>query len=401
GNGRVTAPAVPTTWSAEENLRWRTPLPGSGASSPIVTADRVYLTAYTGYGVDRDEPGDPGDLARHLLAFDRATGRELWRASVPGVEGEDVYKGFITQHGYASSTPTTDGERVYVLFGKAGLHAYDLDGELAWKTDLGQMSDPAKWGDATSPIVVEGTVVVDAGVLGHHLVGVDGETGEIRWRIEDDGLTNSWTTPTVVEDEDGPLVLFSVPKRIIAVEPGSGEIVWEVESPLDDSTCASIVTADGKGYVMGTRRGRGMAFDCTPEPGGGDRVLWKRNIRSGICTPILVGGGMYWCTGGILMGADVETGDYLYRERLPRLDGPTGGFPNADYSSPVAVGDLIVQFTRSGESYVVRAGEEFDLVAHNPAFDGDESAFSSSPAVSNGELFVRSEAFLYCISAPL
>ncbi|MEM1452776.1 MAG: hypothetical protein AAGI22_26970, partial [Planctomycetota bacterium] len=171
--------------------------------------------------------------------------------------------------------------------------------------------------------------------------------------------------------------------------------------PLDDSTCASIVTADGKGYVMGTRRGRGMAFDCTPEPGGGDRVLWKRNIRSGICTPILVGGGMYWCTGGILMGADVETGDYLYRERLPRLDGPTGGFPNADYSSPVAVGDLIVQFTRSGESYVVRAGEEFDLVAHNPAFDGDESAFSSSPAVSNGELFVRSEAFLYCISAPL
>ncbi|MEM1449820.1 MAG: PQQ-binding-like beta-propeller repeat protein, partial [Planctomycetota bacterium] len=277
GNGRVTAPAVPTTWSAEENLRWRTPLPGSGASSPIVTADRVYLTAYTGYGVDRDEPGDPGDLARHLLAFDRATGRELWRASVPGVEGEDVYKGFITQHGYASSTPTTDGERVYVLFGKAGLHAYDLDGELVWKTDLGQMSDPAKWGDATSPIVVEGTVVVDAGVLGHHLVGVDGETGEIRWRIEDDGLTNSWTTPTVVEDEDGPLVLFSVPKRIIAVEPGSGEIVWEVESPLDDSTCASIVTADGKGYVMGTRRGRGMAFDCTPEPGGGDRVLWKRN----------------------------------------------------------------------------------------------------------------------------
>ncbi len=97
------------------------------------------------------------------------------------------------------------------------------------------------------------------------------------------------------------------------------------------------------------------------------------------------------------MSADTENGEYVYRERLPQLSNPTT-FPNVDYSSPVAVGDHIILFMRNGECFVIKAGQEFDLVQHNPAFEGDDSAFSSTPAISGGDLFVRSYKYLYAIS---
>ncbi|MEM9803612.1 MAG: PQQ-binding-like beta-propeller repeat protein [Planctomycetota bacterium] len=397
GSGRIEGPAPPTEWSSDANLRWRTALPGSGTSSPIVSGDRVYVTAYTGYGVDPENVGELDDLARHLIALDRKSGKELWRATVPGGSEEDPYAGFICQHGYASSTPVTDGERIYALFGKAGLFAFELDGEEIWRTSVGAFSDPAKWGSATSPILVGETIVVDAGVLGHQLVGVDAATGDIKWSIEDASYTNSWSTPTTVPSADGELVLFSVPRNVIAVDPATGEVAWKVESPMDDSTTASVITRDQEAYLMGTRAGRGLAIDCEGGEDGEPDVIWKKSIRSGISTPVIVGNGMFWCSSGIFMGASLDDGEYFFRERVPRYDGASGGFGSADYSSPVAVGDLIFQFARNGEGYVLRASEEFELVAHNPAFEGDESNFSSSPALADGDMFIRSERFLYCI----
>ena len=143
-----------------------------------------------------------------------------------------------------------------------------------------------------------------------------------------------------------------------------------------------------------------MAVNCG---GSGDvsnsKTLWQTRLRSGIGTPIIVGNHMYWTSGGVFYAADLATGDYVYKQRLPRLGGPTGGFPNADYSSPIATGNRIIQFTRNGESYVIEAGDQFQLVAHNPAFADDDSAFSATPAISDGELFVRSESYLYCVSS--
>ena len=253
---------------------------------------------------------------------------------------------------------------------------------------------PAKWGDGTSPTLYDDYVIVNAGILGNKFVALDKKTGKEVWALKDKAFTNCWSTPTIVKTASGEQMLFNVPKKIVSVNPKTGAKNWEAESPLDDSTCGCIVTNGGNAFLMGSRVGHGMAIEC----GEQGKVAWKKRLRSGICTPLIVGDNMYWSTGGIIYAADCKTGEYVYRSRLPRKGGPTGGFPNADYSSPVAVGDKIIQFTRNGESYVIEAGNELNILAHNAAFEGDNSAFSSSPAIADGQIFIRSENKLYCIA---
>lgn len=396
GTGSVEGPVVPFVYSLEKNFAWRTALPGMGVSSPIVSGDRVYLTAYTGYGLSLEAPGDPKDLVRHLLAFDRATGEEIWRASVESDGGEDPFQGFITQHGYASSTPVTDGERIYALFGKSGLVAFDRDGRQLWRRGLGTKSDQARWGDASSPVLVGNVVVVNAGVLGRQVVGVDKKSGEVLWSVEDENFTNSWSTPAVYRGGAEPQVLVHFPSRIMGLDADTGDVLWHAATPLDDATSPSIVVHGDIAYLMGSRAGHAQAVKIG---GKGDvsktHVLWQTRVRAGITTPVLVDDALYWSSSGFFMALDTKTGEEIYRSRLPRIGGPTGGFPNADYSSPIAVGDTIVLFTRNGESYAIEAADEFKVLVHNAAFEGDTSSFRATPAASDGELFMRSDAYLY------
>ena len=111
---------LPVKWSETENLKWKFKMPGPGSSSPIVVGKRVFVTCWSGYGVDRDNPGDEKDLRRHLICLDRDTGNVLWDQSVEAVLPEDPYSGMFTEHGYASHTPVSDGQRIYVFFGKTG-----------------------------------------------------------------------------------------------------------------------------------------------------------------------------------------------------------------------------------------------------------------------------------------
>ncbi len=145
GGGISIDSGVATNWSAAENIQWKAELPGPGSSSPIVHDDRVFLTCYTGYGVDSRNPGNLADLKRHLLCFDRSNGKELWRATVDATGDEDEYRGFITDHGYSSSTPAADGEHVFAFFGKSGVIAWDREGNQKWQVSVGTQSDPAKW----------------------------------------------------------------------------------------------------------------------------------------------------------------------------------------------------------------------------------------------------------------
>ncbi|MEZ6073669.1 MAG: PQQ-binding-like beta-propeller repeat protein [Pirellulales bacterium] len=286
----------------------------------------------------------------------------------------------------------------YALLGKSGLYAFDFEGNELWHVDVGQLSDPARWGDGTSPIVVDDLIIVDAGVLGHRFVGFDKKTGKEIWSLQNADFTNGWATPTIVEVNGKEEVLFNVPKRLYALDPTSGRQLWSAESPLDDAACGSVVTSGDVAFIMGSRAGHALAVRCG---GIGDvtatNTVWNKRLQAGICTPLIVGENIYWCTNGIFFAASTSTGEYLYKERLPRLGGATGGFPNADYSSPIALDDRIVQFTRNGESYVIEAGDKFTLIAHNPAFDGDSTSFSATPAASDKELFVRSEGYLYCV----
>src|SRR5262249_966517 len=120
---------LPEKWGDKENLVWKVELPGPGGSSPVVTGDRVFVTSYTGYGLDDDDAGKQKDLKRHLLCIDRKKGSILWDKAVDAKLPESPYQGNINLHGYATSTPATGGKQVYVFFGKSGVFAYDFAGK--------------------------------------------------------------------------------------------------------------------------------------------------------------------------------------------------------------------------------------------------------------------------------
>ncbi len=401
GTGVSADNAVPVEWSAEKNSKWTATLPGKGSSSPIVFGDRVYLTSYTGYGLDKENPGNAKDLVRHLLAFDRNTGKEIWRTSVQSTHDEDPYTGFIQEHGYASSTPVTDGEHIFVLFGKTGMVAFDMDGKQAWTTPLGTKSDPAKWGGGAGAAIYKDLVIVNAGNVGHQIAALNKTDGKVVWSIEDPTFTNCWSTPILVTVDGREEMVFSMPGKILAVNPQTGEELWRANSPINRTVCASLCEKDGVVYTMGGRRGGAVAVRCG---GNGDvsetHTVWSGSLRSGIGTPIIVGDNMYWGSSGIAYAASCETGDYVYKERLPKAADPEAGqgrrMPAGDYASPIAIDDKVYMLTRSGVLYVINAQESFDLAAKN-VFSGDDSLFNATPAVSNGDLFVRSESKLYCI----
>ena len=128
--------APPTKWSPE-SVKWKVELPGPGSSSPIVVGNKVFVTCWTGYGMMREFPGEQTDLQRHLICYDRDTGKELWRSNVDAVLPEDRYGGMFAEHGFASHTPVSDGESVFAFFGKSGVVAYDLDGKELWQKSVG------------------------------------------------------------------------------------------------------------------------------------------------------------------------------------------------------------------------------------------------------------------------
>lgn len=142
---------------------WKTALPGFGASSPIILGDKIFLTAYSGYGLDKNNAGDEAKLERHLLCLDRITGKILWDKTKKAELPEQKYEGpYITLHGYASSTPITDGKAVYVFYGRSGVYAYSLAGDELWHAEVG--SGLHAWGSAPSPILAGDLVIVNASV---------------------------------------------------------------------------------------------------------------------------------------------------------------------------------------------------------------------------------------------
>jgi outer membrane protein assembly factor BamB len=142
-NGSGIAPAsesVPSEWGDDKNLAWKLELPGPGSSSPIVVGNKVFVTSFSGYGVDPNDPGKLNDLKRHLVCIDATNGTQLWERTVAATQPEDPYSRMLGEHGYASGTPVSDGERVYAFYGKTGVLAYDLEGNELWKVNVGTES---------------------------------------------------------------------------------------------------------------------------------------------------------------------------------------------------------------------------------------------------------------------
>ncbi|QDV23292.1 outer membrane protein assembly factor BamB family protein [Aureliella helgolandensis] len=417
GTARDSQP-VPSQWSPQENLKWKAELPGAGVSSPIVVGDRVFVTCYSGYGVDRNQVGNIEDLKRHLVCVDSQSGRILWDKSVAAVMPEDPYAGIgVTAHGYASHTPVSDGERVYAFFGKSGVHAFDMDGNEMWQASVGTGSDPWQWGSASSPIVHDGLVFVTAAAESQALVALDAKTGQEVWRESAEGFDGMWGTPTLIQvSQSRTELVMSVPFEIWSFAPKTGKLLWYCEASESEQAHSSAVASDGVVYAFTGRGGGSIAVRA----GGSQDVakshrLWTGSESDRFGTPVVYQGKIYLVAGGIVTVIDGTTGKKLSQTRLendrssaataPSTSGREGGRQSgrgggrsSDYASPVIADGKLYFVNGSGQTFVWQLGDELEQLSVNRVTDESES-FGGTPAVSQGRIFLRSDKHLYCVAA--
>jgi len=367
-----------------ENLAWKTDLPGPGASSPVVWGDKVFVTCYTGYGLNQRDPGKQEDLRRHLICVDRKEGKVLWDKEVKAKLPEARYAGFLLNHGYASSTPATDGERVYVFHGKTGVFAYDFDGKELWQADVG--SGTHEWGTGTSPLLYKDFVIVNAGVESGALVALNKNTGKEEWKTP--GMRSCWGSPALVEVPDGkPEVVMSCPNTMRGFDPATGKEIWKCDGIRESYLCPTVVSRDGIVYTIGARAKNSLAVRAG---GTGDvtktNLLWTKNLGTNVTSPAVYGEHLYWVDdGGTAYCLKAKDGEQVYAERLG----------SAAYASVTVADDKIYAVTKKGGTFVLAAGPKFEKLARNTL--SDDSTFNASPAVSQGQLFLRSDKCLYCV----
>lgn len=387
-NGRAEAvgPPAPLAWSESENLRWKTALPGAGSSSPIVWKDRVYLTCYTRSG---------GELERQVVAIDRGDGQSVWTKTVASPRRDDPYRGFLTEHGYASNTAVTDGERLYVFLGKSGVIAYSLDGEELWRVDVGSGSSNRQWGSAASLTLYGDTLIVNASEESFSIRALKKDTGEEVWKVQQAALELCYNTPTLAKAPSGrDELIVPTPGEVWSLNPKTGKLRWYAAIPLPSNVSPSAVVADGVAYLYGGRPGGAAAIRLG---GRGDvtdtHTVWTARDSSYVGTPVLHEGRLFWASDrGMAFCVDAATGETIVQRRLRGL---SGGRPF--YASPLLSGDRILVPSRYDGVYVFSATPDFDQLAVH-RFASDDSQFNATPALVDGELFLRSDKYLYCVS---
>ena len=389
GLGKTAEKGLPVKWSAKENIVWRTELPGLGTSSPIVVGGRVYLTCYTGYGLDGGK-GEMSELRRHLVCVNRANGKILWTKQFEPQLPEHRYEGEGAYHGYSSSTAATDGERLYVFFGKSGMFCFDLDGKELWHTSVGAGING--WGSGNSPMLYKNTVIINASIESGSLVALDKTTGKEVWKAG--GIGASWNTPVLVDVPRGPTELVvSIQGRLRSFDPDAGTEFWSAEG-IHRYVCPSVVSHNGVVYAIG-----GGSTSLAVRAGGRGDVtqthgVWRENKGSNVSSPIYHDGHLYWASdsGGVVHCQEAATGKTAYQQRLE----PGSGLI---YASPILSEGKLYYVSQRNGTYVVAAKPQFELLAHN-VFEDDNSRTNASPAVDNGQLLIRSDRNLYCIGRP-
>lgn len=397
GNNIVTTAAFPESWSAEKNLAWKVQVPGDGRSSPIVSGEKIFLTT----AIEEQAPVIKGNRFQggryrwEVHCLDLQTGSTLWQRVA--TQGEPR----ISSHqsnGYASETPVTDGERVYVYFGMTGLFAYDFEGHLVWKKDLGAFSMQRDWGTSSSPLYYDQRLYLQIDSLEKSfLVALDPKSGEQLWRIERDEGCN-WSTP-IIWHNSKRVELVTHGKIARSYDPQTGALLWQLD--IGGGRCSASPTAVGDLLYLGSETrsdGGGFLFAITAgaagdiTPSGGETssagVLWSKAKAGPLMASPLVYRDLIYILqrrNGILVAYDAKTGDEAYKARL------TGA--RAFWASPWAHGDKVYCLDDGGIVHVVAPGPKFELLAQN-SLDGE---FWSSPAIVTGTILLRSVDQLYCV----
>jgi outer membrane protein assembly factor BamB len=403
-------PRLPDTWSETTNVTWKTDIPGLGWSSPVVWDDHVFLTTAVSAGEERQPVRglyDPGaasgatrSTASHRWAvydLDFETGAVRWSrevaAAVPQIERH-------LKNSFASETPVSDGERLYVYFGTIGLvAALDLTGEVLWRRELGVFNGRQRFGTAASPALHDGRLyVVNDNSTASFLVALDAATGDEVWRVERDEVEN-WATPLVWENDLRTEIVTAGLRRVRSYDL-DGQLLWEVGG-MTVNVVPSPFARDGLVYISSGYPGGmprpvyairpGASGDISLDPGenGNDFIVWYQPMLGTYNTSALVYEGHYYTLldRGFLLNHDARTGREIYgRTRIK----PGSGFT----ASPWAYNDRIFLMGEDGDTFVIQAGPEFELLHTNSL---NEMALAT-PAVVRGSLLLRTQTKLYRIS---
>jgi len=316
----------------------------------------------------------------------------------------------------------------YTFFGKTGVFAFNLaDGTKLWQKNVGDGLEEKSWGSASSPIVYNGLVIVPAFIEGDALVAFDGSSGEIAWEQKAPGYRSNWSTPILVQAGDQTDLVMAVPGEVWGLNPDNGKLRWYCEVPGSDSARASVI-ADGD-LIIAMAGGRGASTSVAVRAGGKGAVepVWTGKDTSSTGTPVIHSDRMFVINNKVLTTVSMKTGERMSQTRLaapatedktdkPAVEearpergggdrggsGGRGGYGGRmggqDYSSPVVAGNHMFYTARTGDIYVFELGDEPKQVAVN-SFASDPGEYSATPAVSDGQMFLRSSGTLYCITA--
>ncbi|NLF67597.1 MAG: PQQ-binding-like beta-propeller repeat protein [Candidatus Anammoximicrobium sp.] len=385
GDGTSQETQVPLRWNGVSggNIVWKTPLPGRGHSSPIVWDDRLFLVACVEASQDRI-----------LFCVDRQSGQILWQRTVIAAPLEKQHK--LNSH--ASGTPATDGELVYVTFlepdfgskrevtpGNLVVAAYDFAGQPRWLVRPGRFS--SVHGFCSSPVLFEDKVIVNGDHDGDsYIVALDRKTGAVRWKTLRAHKTRSYCTPIIRQIDGRTQMILSGSLCVVSLDPRDGSQHWIIDGPteqfvaslVDNGRLLFLTAGFPEHHILAIKPdGRGNVTDS--------HIVWRTTKGCSYVPSPIVSGDYFLVAAdnGICSCFVAATGERVWMERL-----------SSHYSASLIEANGLVYFLADdGETKVVRPGRQLEVVAVNPL---GEYCYAS-PAVSQGQLFLRSEKHLVCI----
>ncbi len=400
-------PRLPDTWDQAQNVKWQAKIPGRGWGSPIVWGDRVFVSAvhsdddyeapkgglYLGLG-----RGEPPDSVHHWMVYclDFKTGQVLWKHEA------HTGKPVVPRHPkstYAAETPTTDGQRLYVLFGDLGLYCYDFDGRPLWSREIEPKKSYFGYGAAASPIIAGNMVVyVYDNIESSYIEALDSLTGQVRWHTPRDERS-TWATPLWWQHGDSSEIVCAgrQENRSYSLD---GELLWHFDGRMSSLTIPSPLAVDDllyitSGYFQDKNRPvyairPGARGDITLGEGetSNEFIKWSLEKMGPYNTSPIVYRGLYYTLldQGMITCHDALTGELVYnRTRFPQ---------GATFTaSPWAYNGKVFFLSEAGDTYVTGAGREFQ-VDHTNSLD---ELCIATPSIAQGKLLIRTASKVYCI----